>query len=175
MTLPAETLKEIIALRKENGLEATEAAVTASLVGLKYHLKETPRYRRAGRSPIYLPGKLLTAKGTDPVTGEQDSSAPKTQAAGKQASSAKRGGEVKAADSMQFYRVLHGRGFQIKVTRDEITGEVETKLPKALEDLALQFGEYPSSGEGIYVTQTSPKVLVTLSLDKFIELTGLKP
>jgi hypothetical protein len=176
MTLPADTLKEILALRKDNGLEATEAAVMKALAGLKYKLEETPRYRKAGRSPLYLPGKFLTSKGTDPVTGEQETASPKPAGAERSTfvGNGKRSQGGSKVDALQFYKVLHGRQFPIKITRDEITGEVETQLPESIKRLDLQFGECPPNGEGIFITQTSPKVLVTMTLDKFIELTGLK-
>lgn len=178
MDIPADTLKTIIALRKENGLEATEVAVKAALHNVKWTLEETPRYRRAGRSPIYLPGKFLTAKGVDPVTGETDSQA----AVKAQKATQRRGDEgghgltakVKV-DETQFYRVLHGKGFAVKITQDILTGELESQVPASIEKLGLQFGSIPSNAEGIYITQTSPQIQVSLTLDKFLEIVGIKP
>lgn len=178
MDIPADTLKTIIALRKENGLDASENAVKAALDTVKWNLEETPRYRRAGRSPIYLPGKYLTAKTVDPVTGESDShAAVKAQRATRVKGD--EGGHGLAAkgkvEETQFYRVLHGKGFPVKITQDVLTGELETKIPASIEKLGLQFGSIPANGEGIYITQTSPQIQVSLPLDKFLEIAGIKP
>ena len=72
--IPADTLKVILELRAENGLDATEESVYADLAKskAKWTLEETPRYRRAGRSPLYVSGKYLSSYGTDPATGEAD-------------------------------------------------------------------------------------------------------
>src|ERR1700710_1155486 len=103
-TIPADTLKTVLDLRKENGLEATEAALRADLTKskAKWSLVETPRYRRAGRSPLYISGKYLSSAGKDPATGEADSPADKSQ-------SAKRStfvGSGKEVDETAFYKVL---------------------------------------------------------------------
>lgn len=175
MDIPADTLNQIIALRKENGLEASEAAVRTALSGVsKWTLEETPRYRRAGRSPIYLPGKFLTAKGVDPVSGETDSHAPK-KAQVKTEGSGRTSSTVSKVEETQFYRVLHGKGFAVKITQDILTGQLETQVPAAIEKLNLQFGSIPANAEGIYVTQTSPQIQVSLPLDKFLEIAGIRP
>lgn len=181
MEIDADILKTILALRKKNGLEATEAAARADLAGIsKWTLEETPRYRRAGDSPIYLPGKFLTAKGTDPVTGEVDSQA----SAGGRKPSKREGGELgngrsagkgPKVDETQFYRVLHGKGFAVKITQDVLTGELETSVPAAIQKLGVQFGSIPANADGIYVTQTSPQIQISLPLDKFLEIAGIKP
>jgi hypothetical protein len=183
MEIPADTLKEILALRKENGLDATESAAKAALDTVKWVLTETPRYRKAGRSPIYLPGKYLTAKSVDPVTGEVDSQA--AVKAGQKSSSGGQGGTVvgngraagkdQKVDETQFYRVLHGKGFAVKITQDILTGELESQVPPSIEKLGLQFGSIPANAEGIYVTQTSPQIQVSMPLDKFLEIAGIKP
>lgn len=177
MDIPASTLTEIIELRKENGLEATEAAVHADLAKVKWTLQETPRYRKAGRSPIYLPGKLLTAKGTDPVTGEVDALQSKREkvTGGAAPDQSRKNEKASKVEKTQFYRVLHGKGFAVKMTQDILTGELETQVPASIERLGLKFDGIPANAEGIYVTQTSPQIQIAMPLDKFLEIAGLKP
>lgn len=135
--------------------------------------------RRAGESPIFLPGKFLTAKGTDPVTGESDSQAPKKAKArgveGNSNGNGQSGNGGSKVEETQFYRVLHGKGFSIKMTEDILTGERETQVPASIENLGLQFGSIPANAEGIYITQTSPQIQVSMPLDKFLEIAGIKP
>ncbi|MFT4177244.1 MAG: hypothetical protein QM627_11385 [Luteolibacter sp.] len=173
-TIPADTLKAILNLRAENGLEADEASVYRDLETVKWTLNETPRYRRAGRSPVYLSGKYLTANGVDPVTGEKESNGPAKKA--KAAASAKSSPKYESKlDESAFYRVLHAKGFSIKVSQDLITGAVETQLPESIKRLGLQFDEIPGNATGVYVTQTSPQIQVAMSLDKFLEIAGIRP
>jgi len=173
--IPADTLKVILDLREQNGLEANEEAVYRELETVKWTLDATPRYRQAGRSPIFLSGKFLTANGTDPVTGEKEAqTAPKKV---KSASAPAKSGSSYPSklDESAFYRVLHAKGFSVKVSQDLLTGEVETQLPESIKKLALQFEEAPANANGIYVTQTSPQIQVAMSLDKFLEIAGIRP
>ncbi|MES2439561.1 MAG: hypothetical protein V4584_10865 [Verrucomicrobiota bacterium] len=68
------------------------------------------------------------------------------------------------------------RGFKYIRHLDGITGELvrEEDDPK-IEKLDLQFANIPKSTTGIHVIQTSPQIQVAMSLDKFLELTGIKP
>lgn len=171
--IPAETMTKVLALRAENGLEATEAAVYADLEKskCKWTLEDTPRYRRAGRSPIYISGKYLSSYGTDPATGEADSKEKKVKAAVAVEVSA----PAARADESVFYKVLHAKGFPVKVTQDLLTGEIQTQVPESIRRLELSFGPIPSNASGVHVTQTSPQIQVAMPLDKFLELAGIRP
>jgi hypothetical protein len=178
MDIPANTLKEIIALRKENGLDASEAAAKADLAKVKYQLEETPRYRKAGRSPLFLPGKMLTSKGIDPVTGEKEAEGgkkTKLSSGGNRVGNGRSAVGTQAVDETAFYKVLHGKGFAIKMSQDLLTGELDTQVPAAIKKLDLRFGAIPSNADGVHITQTSPQIQISLPLDKFLELTGIKP
>lgn len=174
-SIPASTLKEILALRSENGLEATEEALQADLTKskAKWTLEETPRYRRAGRSPLYVSGKYLTAFGTCPATGEADGKEKKAKAssavAGRNSTSSSK------IDETAFYKVLHGKGFGVKISQNLLTGELETHVPAAISKLGLKFSAAPANATDVHVSQTSPQVQITLTLDKFLELAGIKP
>ena len=174
--IPSDTLAQVIELRKKNGLEATEAAVYADLEKskCKWTLKDTPRYRRAGDSPIWVSGKYLSSYGTCPASGEADekgSKSPKaTRAAGPKSSPA----AVSKVDESVFYKVLHGKGFPVKITQDLLTGEIRTQIPEAIQKLDLQFGPIPANSSATYVTQTSPQIQVAMPLDKFLELAGIR-
>lgn len=175
-SIPAATLKAILELRSENGLDATEEAVYADLAKskAKWVLEDTPRYRRAGRSPLLISGKYLSSYGTDPATGEADAGNGKKSktASAPKASGAPVAGKV---DETVFYKVLHGKGFGIKMSQNLLTGELETKIPASIEKLDLQFGKIPGNAAGVFVTQTSPQIQVAMTLDKFLELAGIKP
>jgi hypothetical protein len=172
--IPADTLKAILELRAENGLDATEEAVYADLAKskAKWTVEETPRYRRAGRSPLYVSGKYLSSYGTDPATGEADAgSGKKPKAAPSARASATVNGKV---DEAAFYKVLHGKGFSVKITQDMLTGEIQTQIPASISKLELQFGAIPGNASGVHITQTSPQIQVAMPLDKFLELAGIK-
>jgi len=176
--IPSDTLEKVLELRKNNGLEASEAAVYADLEKskCKWTLTETPRYRRAGDSPIWISGKYLSSYGTDPATGEADakggSKAPKAPKAASSPKSA--GSSATKVDESVFYKVLHGKGFSVKITQDMLTGEIQTQIPESIKKLDLQFGHVPSNATGIHITQTSPQIQVAMPLDKFLELAGIR-
>lgn len=174
--IPADTLKVILELRAENGLDATEEAVYADLAKskAKWTLEETPRYRRAGRSPLFVSGKYLSSYGTDPATGEADGKAKKEPKAKKGTSDS--GGWVgnSKIDETAFYKVLHGKGFPVKISQNLLTGELETQIPQSISKLELQFAAIPANASGIHITQTSPQIQVAMPLDKFLELAGIK-
>jgi hypothetical protein len=174
--IPSDTLAQVLELRKKNGLEATEAAVYADLEKskCKWTLTDTPRYRRAGASPIWVSGKYLSSYGTCPASGEADekgSKSPKAAKAGAPKASASAGGKL---DESVFYKVLHGKGFPVKITQDLLTGEIQTQIPESIKKLDLQFGAVPSNASGIHVTQTSPQIQVAMPLDKFLEFAGIR-
>jgi hypothetical protein len=75
-----------------------------------------------------------------------------------------------------FIKVLAGRGFDFQRLRNELTGEIvkDVKDPK-IEKLGLKFGPVPKNADAIYVTQTTPQIQVAMSLDKFLEVAGIKP
>ena len=173
--IPSETLTEVLELRKKNGLEATEAAVYADLEKskCKWTLKDTPRYRRAGASPIWVSGKYLSSYGTCPASGEADEKGSKSPKAAKSTPKSSAGAPAKLDESV-FYKVLHGKGFSVKITQDLLTGEIQTQIPEAIKKLDLQFGTIPSNASGIHVTQTSPQIQVAMPLDKFLEFTGIR-
>lgn len=171
-TIPQETLSKVLELRGKNGLVATEAAVYADLEKskCKWTLTDTPRYRRAGASPIWVSGKYLSSYGTCPATGEADQGRSSTPRASKSAPRS-----ASKPDEGVFYKVLHGKGFPVKITQDLLSGEIQTELPESIRKLDLQFSATPANAAGIHVTQTSPQIQVSMSLDKFLELAGIRP
>lgn len=169
--IPPETLKTILDLRRENGLEATEAAARKDMSKAKWQLTAAPRYRQAGRSPLFISGKYLSSTGKDPITGESDEATSSQPVPTGRPSTASRG----KIDELMFFKVLHGKGFQVKHTTNSLTGETEKGLPPQLSKLNLQFSAIPSSATGIHVTQTTPQIQVSMSLDKFLEIAALKP
>jgi hypothetical protein len=178
-TIPSETLSRILELRLANGLEATEAAVYADLEKskCKWTLADTPRYRRAGASPLWVSGKYLSSYGTCPATGEPDQGRGKSGASreGKAAAPKPVAEPVIARiDESVFYKVLHGKGFPVKITQDLLTGEIQTQIPESVRRLDLCFGEIPGNATGIHVTQTSPQIQVAMPLDKFLEIAGIR-
>ncbi len=175
--IPSDTLAQILELRKNNGLEATEAAVYADLEKskCKWTLSDTPRYRRAGASPLWVSGKYLSSYGTCPATGEADQGRGKVAAPkAAKSSTPKASAPASKVDESVFYKVLHGKGFAVKITQDLLTGEIQTTIPEAIRKLDLQFGSAPANASGIHVTQTSPQIQVAMSLDKFLELAGIR-
>jgi len=177
--IPSDTLKHILELRTENGLEATEAAVYADLEKskAKWVLVETPRYRRAERSPLFLSGKYLSSYGTDPTTGEKDAKAATASAKkeGSGTATSVRGGKTAPKiDETAFYKVLHGKGFRVKISQNLLTGELETQIPSSISKLDLQFASIPANSTGVHVTQTTPQIQVAMPLDKFLEFSGIK-
>lgn len=177
--ISSAALPKVLELRKKNGLEATEEAANADLEasGAKWTEAETPRYRAAGESPIYISGKYLTKAGVDPSTGEKDAGRANAPAP---AAGAKKGRKAAAStskvDEREFYLALHKKGFKVAILRNEITGELTSEIPAAIKALDLQFGGEPSKAtDSIHISQTAPQILVTLTLDKFLELAKIKP
>ena len=78
-------------------------------------------------------------------------------------------------DEAAFYKVLHGKGFPVKISQDLLTGEIETSVPESITKLGLQFSAIPANASGIHVTQTSPQIQVAMPLEKFLEIAGIRP
>jgi hypothetical protein len=177
-TIPPDTLAKILELRQANGLEATEAAVYADLEKskCKWTLVDTPRYRRAGASPLWVSGKYLSSYGNCPASGEADQgragAAPKAPRAAAPKATAAAASRI---DEAAFYKVLHGKGFPVKISQDLLTGEIETRVPEAITRLGLQFSAIPANASGIHITQTSPQIQVSMPLEKFLEIAGIRP
>lgn len=177
-TIPSDTLAKVLELRQANGLEATESAVYADLEKskCKWTLVDTPRYRRAGASPLWISGKYLSSYGTCPATGEADqgrSGAPKaTRAAAPKAAAPAVASKI---DESAFYKVLHGKGFPVKITQDLLTGEILTQVPDSITKLGLNFSAIPANASDIHIIQTSPQIQVALPLEKFLEIAGIRP
>lgn len=170
------TLEKILELRKKNGLVATEQALQADLnrAGTKYTLEPTPRYRAAGESPLFIAGKYLTKHGVCPATGEPDQAGKRPQVAAKKPASVS-GGSI---NQEEFVKVLAGRGYNFVRLVNSITGQlVEERTDPKIEKFNLQFQPIPARGdhEAVYVTQTSPQIQVSMTLDRFLQLTGTKP
>lgn len=175
--IPSDTLAQVLELRKKNGLEATEAAIYADLEKskCKWTLKDTPRYRKAGDSPIWVSGKYLSSYGTCPASGEADEKGSKSPKAARGAVAAKSAAPVTGkVDESVFYKVLHGKGFPVKITQDLLTGEIQTQIPDSIKKLELQFGSLPANASAIHVTQTSPQIQVAMPLEKFLEIAGVR-
>lgn len=176
-TIPNDTLATVLELRKANGLEATEAAVYTDLEKskCKWTLVDTPRYRKAGRSPIWVSGKYLSSYGTCPATGEPDSRDGKKPRSASVGAASTKVPVPSKVDEAAFYKVLHGKGFTVKITQDLLTGEIQTQIPDSVRRLNLQFGAMPAHSTEVHVIQTSPQIQVAMSLDKFFELAGIRP
>ena len=174
--IPSDTLAQVLELRKKNGLEATEAAVYADLEKskCKWTLTDTPRYRKAGESPIWVSGKYLSSYGTCPASGEADEKGGKSPKAARSATARPAAASAGKVDESVFYKVLHGKGFPVKITQDLLTGEIQTQIPDSIKKLDLQFSSLPANASAIHVTQTSPQIQVSMPLDKFLELAGIR-
>ncbi|BCU78710.1 hypothetical protein [Luteolibacter sp. LG18] len=175
LNIPNNTLEKILELRAKNGLDATPEALEASLEAAKckWTLEDTPRYRRAGDAPIYISGKYLTQAGICPATGEKDAGSGIKRPAAKSESSTSAPSATPSQET--FYRVLHGKGFDVKITKDLLTGEIREEVPREISELNLQFSALPARAEGLHVIQTTPQIQVAMSLDKFLELARIKP
>lgn len=73
-------------------------------------------------------------------------------------------------------KVLAGKGFKISRLVDTITGEIhEEKIDPKIEALGLQFKAVGQHIDAIHVTQTTPQIQVTLTLEKLLDLARIKP
>ncbi|MGA0845337.1 MAG: hypothetical protein ACO3RV_02260 [Luteolibacter sp.] len=91
----------------------------------------------------------------------------------------KSGGLPTQIDERQFMKVLAGRGFKYRKLINDLTGEViEESKDERIEALNLKFEAIPASGaehSAIYVTQTSPSIQVSMTLDRLLEMARVKP
>jgi len=178
--ITGKTLDRVLELRKKNGLVATKEAMMADLnaAGAKYTVEPTPRYRAAGESPVFISGKYLTANGgVCPATGETEE--PKGAAkAPRKPASVLGVPPVSEISEEACIRVLAGKGFKFTRLVNSLTGEVvkEESDPK-INKLNLTFSAIPKNAaqDKVYVTQTSPQLQVSMSLDRFLELAGIRP
>lgn len=181
LNIPEPTLSRILELRTQNGLKATREALEASLTAAKckWTLEDTPRYRLAGESPIYISGKYLTQAGVCPATGEKDGGRTARPAGVKTVKTVRpvkvETSAIATANSEEaFFRVLHAKGFGIKISRDLLTGEINKEVPRSIAELGLVFSPIPVRTDSFHVIQTSPQIQVAMSLDKFLELAKIK-
>ncbi len=83
-----------------------------------------------------------------------------------------------AIDKDEVLRQLAKKGFKVVRMVNALTGElVEEKIDPKVEKLGLDFGglKGKASDSATYVTQTRGQVLVTLTLDRLLAITGVKP
>lgn len=178
--ITGKILDKALELREKNGLAPTKEALMADLnaAGAKYTTQPTPRYRAAGESPIFISGKYLTAKGgLCPATGETEGQ----KGAAKQARRPLPTPGTAAVSEISeeaCIRVLAGKGFKFIRLVNSLTGEVvkEETDPK-INKLNLVFTQIPKNAapDRVYVTQTSPQIQVSMSLDRLLDLVGIKP
>lgn len=75
-------------------------------------------------------------------------------------------------------RELAKKGFKIVRLQNALTGEIlEEKIDPKIEKLGLEFGAMPKkpNENAAYVSGAGGTLLVTLTLDRFLALTGTKP
>ena len=82
----------------------------------------------------------------------------------------------KYVEKTVFVREMAALGFKYVRHVDGITGElVRCEDDAQIEKLGLEFGPLPRIAEDIHITQTSPQVQISMSMEKFLELAGIKP
>lgn len=87
-------------------------------------------------------------------------------------------GKPQAIEKDVVLRGLAKKGFKIVRMMNALTGEVlEDKIDPKIKSLNLEFGGVPArpNDDTTYVSSTSGPVLVTLTLDRLLALTGTKP
>jgi hypothetical protein len=178
--ITGKILDKALELRKKNGLVATKEALMTDLeaAGAKYTVTETPRYRAAGESPIYISGKYLTAKGgICPATGEREEPKDTLKVARKTPNLLGQPAVSEISEDA-CVRVLAGKGFKFIRLVNSLTGEVvKEETDPRITKLNLVYSAIPknAASDRLYVTQTSPQVQVSMTLDRFLELAGIKP
>jgi hypothetical protein len=81
-------------------------------------------------------------------------------------------------DKDAVLKVLSGKGFKIVRSLNIITGEIlEDRIDPKIEKLNLDFGGLGAKANDstTYVTSTGGQVLVTLTLERLLAITGTKP
>lgn len=87
-------------------------------------------------------------------------------------------GKSGAIDKDAVLKQLSNKGFKIVRSMNMITGEIlEDKVDPKIEKLNLEFGGLggKASDSTTYVTATGSQVLVTMTLDRLLAITGTKP
>ncbi len=109
---------------------------------------------------------------------------PLTISSWKKGSSKTTGDEVHNGRSAQkpdrdaVLRQLAEKGFKIVRLQNALTGEtIEEKIDPKIEKLGLDFKGLPAkpSDSASYVSVSGSKILVTVTLDRLLALTGTKP
>jgi hypothetical protein len=103
---------------------------------------------------------------------------PLTLSNWKKASATPRKVKGGALDKDGVLKSLAGKGFKIVRSMNIITGEIlEDKIDPKIEKLNLDFGGVPAkpNDSTTYVVSTSGPVLVTLTLDRLLAITGTRP
>jgi hypothetical protein len=123
-------------------------------------------------------GATLAAKkyGISPLTLTNWKKAAAGKGSAKSGVAAKSGGAYVDKDAV--LKVLAGKGFKIVRSMNIITGEIlEDKIDPKIEKLNLAFGGVSGRADDstTYVTSAGKQILVTLTLDRLLALTGTKP
>jgi hypothetical protein len=87
-------------------------------------------------------------------------------------------GKSGAIDKDSVLKLLSGKGFKIVRSMNIITGEIlEDKIDPKIEKLNLDFSGLGAKANDstTYVTSTGNQVLVTLTLERLLAITGTKP
>ena len=83
-----------------------------------------------------------------------------------------------AVEKDDVLRALAKKGFKVVRMMNALTGEIlEEKIDPKVEKLALDFGGLKGRADDgkTYVVQSSGQILVTMSLDRLLAVTGTKP
>ena len=82
----------------------------------------------------------------------------------------------KSVEESVFVREMAALGFKYIRHFDGLTGEqVKCEDDAQIKKLGLEFGPLPSIAEDVHITQTSPQVQISMSMEKFLELAGITP
>lgn len=83
-----------------------------------------------------------------------------------------------AIDKDEVLRALAQKGFKVVRMVNALTGEmIEEKIDPKVEKLGLDFGGLRGKADDAktYVVQSSGQILVTMTLDRLLAVTGTKP
>lgn len=95
----------------------------------------------------------------------------------KAAGSSPKKGKTGALSKDVVLKALSGKGFKIVRSMNMITGEIlEDKIDPKIEKLNLDFGGLGAKANDstTYITSTGSQVLVTMTLDRLLAITGTK-
>ncbi|TAE76198.1 MAG: hypothetical protein EAZ65_01960 [Verrucomicrobia bacterium] len=96
----------------------------------------------------------------------------------KSAGSGARKAKSALVDKDSVLKGLASKGFKIIRSMNIITGEIlEDKIDPKIDKLNLEFGGIPAkpTDSSTYVVSTSGPVMVTMTLDRLLAITGTKP